>query len=483
MHQHAVQAAHGSRDAKLKAAHVEAGRFLARMAQTNPAARSFDIDTARGLAFSDGGKRTPLSLFHIVSFAEELKKTNQVDHYEISGSSVKLLFNRAGLDGLHRFARLQRPDVPRKDSRTLMRSRLLDTFKAFEEKKAGAQSTSSASGEAVAYPKASGLLGPILQTLVHGARPPEEIARLVSVRMRVPMHKRSEPWLENGTTFDAAVTHAMNYLIGRRLLAHPARQIGLTSAGRECAQEFEKFSAEGFVEPSAPAVRAADAKPAPKLRVMTEADMLAFMESLPKKSVAEIMNVWRNAVRIVSDDTKEAYHLQSRVMIRAVENEWNERSARADLAESFRWPSPDGRGGRSDGDNRSNPFESLVEHGMLKEMGYRVGRNGLSSAVRQKMLGEIFMRSLPPVFPKPYMDQWGANGSARRLNKIADSLAAFARNAARLPGDYDEAISDWKEDLDYLHDNFYAGRFGFGWPRQHDLPRADKNIQAGSRTP
>jgi hypothetical protein len=121
-------------------------------------------------------------------------------------------------------------------------------------------------------------------------------------------------------------------------------------------------------------------------------------------------------------------------------------------------------------DGKGEPFEAMVVDGMLKEMRYSVGRHGVSTEVRQKMLSEIFLRTLPPVFPKPYMDQWAQNGSARRLHKIADCLAAFARNASRLPGNYDEAISDWQEDLQYLYENHYVGKFGFGWPKHAGDP-------------
>ena len=466
MQQHAGQVVHGSRAAKLKAAHVEAGRFMARMAQANPRATSFSIDTARGLTFNDGGVRTPLSLFHIVNFAEELKGTKQADRFDISGSSVTIHLNEFGLRSLRQFARAQRPEVPRKESKTLMHSRLLEAFKE-REAKAVVMTRPEARPEGM--PTASALLGPILQTLMNGPRSAEEIARLVSIRMRVSMDMRDAPYLENGTTFDGAVMHAVNYLIERRLLAHPSRQIGLTAAGRKHASAVAGFAAEDFKEPSAPVMVNKREKASAPLKVMTEDDILAFMVSLPKKSVRDLLVIWRNAVRIVSDETREPYHHQSRVMIRAIEHEWDQRSANADLVESFRWPDAGVRGVSKGDERNSRCFADLVDHGMLKEMGYTVGRNGLSSAVRQQMLTEIFRRSLPPVFPKPYMDQWGANGSARRLHKIADSLAAFARNASRMRGNYDEAISDWKEDLEYLHERHYAGQFGFGWPQRLDL--------------
>ncbi len=472
MHQSAGQAAHGSRDAKLKAAYVEAGRFCARQSERDPSASVFKIGTASGLAFDDGGARTPLSLFHIVSFAEKLKGTKQIDRYDISGSDVTIHFNDFGLHGLRSFAKAVPPAVPRKESKALMHERLLDSFKARERKVYAPQATPSSAPKQPST--AMSLLGPILQTLLHGPRSAGEVARLVSIRARVPMHKRADAWLENGITFDEAVRHAMNYLIGRRLLAHPARQIGLTVEGRKCAESFETFAADGFTEPSAPQRSAPKAKPAVEPRLLSEKEMLAFWESLSEKSPRDILAIWRNAVRITTDEARVKLHEQARVMIRMIEKEWDDRVAKADLAETFRWPDAIARRASSGKEgSKGRSFDVMVGDGMLKEMGYRVGRNGLSSPVRQRMLSEIFARSLPPVFPKPYMDQWGANGSARRLHKIADCLAAFARNSARLPGNYDEAISDWQEDLEFLHDTHYAGRYGFGWPKSVEASAAN----------
>ncbi|NTF17119.1 hypothetical protein G6L37_01575 [Agrobacterium rubi] len=474
MQQNAGQAVHGSRGAKLRAAHVEAGKFIARMALADPKATSFRIDTGRGLTFSDGGVESPLSLFHIVGFAEGLKRTNAADKFDISGGSVTIHLNESGLKSLRNFAHAKRVEVPRKEAKAEMHTRLLRDFRLLEKELAARKPVALVKpvekpARVETVPSAAGLLAPILRTLSHGSRSAEDIARLVSIRMKVSMDRRNQPYLENGVTFDDAVTHAVNYLIGRRLLAHPSRQIGLTAAGREQADAAEKFVAEGFLEPDAPARARAKEKLPKVIKVMTHADLLAFREALPGKSVREILNIWDNAVKTTSDPSKASMHEQAEFILRAVSAEWAERSSRSEIAESFRWPDANSRGRPGTEEGKGRHFEAMVENGMLSEVGYSVGRNSsLSSAVRQRILTEIFVRSLPPVFPAPYMQQWGENGSARRLHKIADCLAAFARNAARLPGNYDEAIADWKEDLEYLHDRHYAGRFGFGWPQKID---------------
>jgi hypothetical protein len=99
-------------------------------------------------------------------------------------------------------------------------------------------------------------------------------------------------------------------------------------------------------------------------------------------------------------------------------------------------------------------------------MEYRVGRtNGLEPAVRKLLLAGIFVGPLPPVFPPNYMAQWSVPKSARRLQKMAETLAAFVRNAKRRHDDrLDDAISEWEHDLQFLYERYYLGHFHFSWP-------------------
>ncbi|WP_429018031.1 hypothetical protein, partial [Aeromonas veronii] len=64
------------------------------------------------------------------------------------------------------------------------------------------------------------------------------------------------------------------------------------------------------------------------------------------------------------------------------------------------------------------------------------------------------------------LDLQGANlpKSTTRLQKMANSLASFARNAQRSPHDTSVAVKEWKEDLDYLYHTFYQQWHRFPWP-------------------
>jgi hypothetical protein len=55
--------------------------------------------------------------------------------------------------------------------------------------------------------------------------------------------------------------------------------------------------------------------------------------------------------------------------------------------------------------------------------------------------------------------------TARRLQKLANTLASLARNAKRRrTASLDRAIHEWEQDLGFLYEKYYVGLFGFGWP-------------------
>lgn len=122
----------------------------------------------------------------------------------------------------------------------------------------------------------------------------------------------------------------------------------------------------------------------------------------------------------------------------------------------------------------SVPVEGLGGHaadpewipmGPLKLLGYAVGRNGKPTSVRRRILEEAFTTaSLPRAGDAQYMASWGTASSSARLQKMADSIATFARNAKKRRKPPEEAIAQWEEDLQWLKARFYKGRFRFTWP-------------------
>ncbi|OYU51940.1 MAG: hypothetical protein CFE27_08710 [Alphaproteobacteria bacterium PA1] len=142
----------------------------------------------------------------------------------------------------------------------------------------------------------------------------------------------------------------------------------------------------------------------------------------------KMIQMWRNSLAVIADFKKLKQHAFARQIVAAINDEWNRRSRtpiRPDQA--FAWPStyaPKGYGGLSTDD--------WMQEGLLNFMGYKVGNTeGESQRVRELILAEIFNGSLPPVFPKQYLQEWGLPSSSVRLQKLAEAIAAFTRNAKR----------------------------------------------------
>ncbi|TBB32452.1 hypothetical protein [Rhizobium ruizarguesonis] len=130
----------------------------------------------------------------------------------------------------------------------------------------------------------------------------------------------------------------------------------------------------------------------------------------------------------------------------------------------FKWPSTEA----PKGDGVLNSFDA-PEDGILSFFGYQVGQSSrISSSTRYAILERVFRIVLPPILPGSHMALWGMPNSRRRLQKMAEAIAAFARNAKRRQtSSYDRAIGDWEHDLQGLHDTLYVGRFDFVWPETH----------------
>lgn len=97
--------------------------------------------------------------------------------------------------------------------------------------------------------------------------------------------------------------------------------------------------------------------------------------------------------------------------------------------------------------------------GVLSEMGYRVGRNGLAAGARRLILVEALNVELVATSPAAdgYVREWGPPSSRHRLQKMVNSISAFARNARRRTADFSEAIADWESDLEWLRDTYGPG--------------------------
>ena len=87
--------------------------------------------------------------------------------------------------------------------------------------------------------------------------------------------------------------------------------------------------------------------------------------------------------------------------------------------------------------------------GVLSELGYRVGKNGLGQDLRRHILRNAMTVELVATSAdsESYLRQWGPSNSRRRAAKIERCLAGFAAGARRKTADMSEAIADWESDL------------------------------------
>ncbi|WP_349269884.1 hypothetical protein MPNTM1_00393 [Mycolicibacterium parafortuitum] len=96
--------------------------------------------------------------------------------------------------------------------------------------------------------------------------------------------------------------------------------------------------------------------------------------------------------------------------------------------------------------------------GVLGFLGYRVGRTGLGETARRGILAEALSVELVAGSPAAtaYIAEWGPPNSNRRLQKMVNSLSAFARSARRRSADFSQAIADWESDLNWLRATYGA---------------------------
>lgn len=104
------------------------------------------------------------------------------------------------------------------------------------------------------------------------------------------------------------------------------------------------------------------------------------------------------------------------------------------------------------------------QEGLLSFLGYHVGANGAEPITRRGILDYIYNQRLPNVESVAYMQEWGAPHTGIRLKKLAETVAAFARNAKRKKANMSTAIDEWEEDLEYLRRKYYLNRWNFRWP-------------------
>jgi len=133
-----------------------------------------------------------------------------------------------------------------------------------------------------------------------------------------------------------------------------------------------------------------------------------------------------------------------------------------------KWPEPgEGMPPVSSGGGE-NTFNTEVDKGPLRRVGYHVGETGETIDARREALEDLFTKpqeEFPGTYPLGYLDGWGKPEGGVRLEKMVNSIATFCRNHRRRANASAQAINDWESDLKWLKNNFYHPLgFGFDWP-------------------
>jgi hypothetical protein len=177
----------------------------------------------------------------------------------------------------------------------------------------------------------------------------------------------------------------------------------------------------------------------------------------PDTSDDELRRRLQNVFRVLA---KPEHELQGEAIVlrHAVSATWGHRAAEAKW---FPWPNTTAPWGVQRLKN-----VAWRQHGMLGFLGYHVGEaQPTSRDVRRCILEYAFECYLPPLNDRIYYLEWGKPSTPQRLKKLANTLAAFTRNAKRRDAlSMGRAIDDWEGDLGFLHKRYYVGFFHFGWP-------------------
>jgi len=188
----------------------------------------------------------------------------------------------------------------------------------------------------------------------------------------------------------------------------------------------------------------------------------AAVASLPSLTKAKEELAWLNQLDVVRWGERDRHRVEfvRRVLESIVAGTMPATIEKPDGG-FFRWPSTEA----GIGTGASQMETPIQEVGVLSSVGYRVGKRVLSFAERRAVLGRVYERDLNLPLPANDLSEWGNPRTARRLQKMANTIAALTRARKLQAKDSSAAIDDWESDLAFLKQRYYVGRYDFPWPR------------------
>jgi hypothetical protein len=200
-------------------------------------------------------------------------------------------------------------------------------------------------------------------------------------------------------------------------------------------------------------------------RSLLRSDVERHVSLLESDSAEALRNRWLNCLKDYLKPESQFPRDLLNEMMTAIDEEWRRRKQSAIGLKRDEWPSTEVGLTTTSSLNVSWP-----EEGILSFVGYRVGKTNPTrpETLRKLILEAVFLREIPPILPRFMMDEWGDPGTKVRLLKVANVLAAFARNAKnKRKLDMSLSIKSWEEDLEYLRQEFWLPGFydlNGAWP-------------------
>ena len=99
-------------------------------------------------------------------------------------------------------------------------------------------------------------------------------------------------------------------------------------------------------------------------------------------------------------------------------------------------------------------IEFSPEEGVLRLLGYRVGKGGLSTPERRKVLEMVYKLPLASLPRVANWQEWGEAQSSARLGKMQRCLLTFAEQSLRRRAPLLEAVEAWHADARWVTETF-----------------------------
>jgi len=304
-------------------------------------------------------------------------------------------------------------------------------------------------------PRASELLRVILTVAAQGPLARKNLRKLVAREVGIrtkDMSTRHEN--EGGASFNDSFHHAIQHLINEKMVVLFDKKLSIAASVRDKARTVRI--------PQMPDYRIGSSNMPGSSRVSWPVNIQKLETQLPAYTIEQLLLTYQAAETRFTEFKGKEKALGKLINALAVQGHVRQELIRRGLLTEddevgeFRWPTTTANGG-----NGALFLKELPTIGPLKALGYEVGKGAPGPAQRHQLLTKAFLQDLPEV---QGVEEWGGNNSSRRLQKIAESIAAFTRNAKRRKNtSWDDAIVRWENDLEYLRVKHYVGRFDGAW--------------------